>query len=146
MVQTILVRWKNSAANPVTFFSALTGQPINGDISVKERTQFEFKADSSQSDPQFQGFTIHILPNAPDIKIDTASGSSVSFTNTYARPNVRIPLNMTVKTNHDSFVITGGKPIIRNEPRHPFANPAYMTGAIIALLVVAVIVYFAFFH
>lgn len=145
MVQKYLVRWKNSGTNSVTFFRAVGGQST-GDFGVRQATTFDFEADWQNSDSQFNGFTIEIAPvDAPDLTVDIRSGPKVRVTTAYTKINAQMPLNMKVKTNQHSFVVTGGKPIIRNEPHHTLLNPTYMVAAIVALLVIAVIVYFAFF-
>jgi len=144
MVERYRVQWKNSGTDLVTFFKAVGG-PSTGNFGVRQATTFEFKADWQGSDSQFNGFTIEISPDAPDLTVDIRSGPLVRVTTAYTKINAEMPLNMKVKTNQHSFDLAGGKPIIRNEPHHTLLNPTYMVAAIIALLVIAVIVYFAFF-
>jgi hypothetical protein len=80
MVEKYQVRWNPSQAEPVTFWGR-QGRPVQGDLSARVPTDFEFTTDNANSDLVVQGFKIRIAPNSPDIKVGVDFGTTVSITN-----------------------------------------------------------------
>jgi len=119
------------------------GAQVTQDIIVKVPTDFELRADYTNSDGSVQGFRLKIAQTTtPDIvKVIGQDTAVLSFTDLCTR-RADVTLNLTALGPGGPFPM-GPRPIIRNEPTRPL-NPLKVLAYTALVLLAALIVYMAF--
>lgn len=118
------------------------GKEVTTDIPINASTDFELTADYAKSDAAVRGFTIDVTPN-PNNDIKNLKGGktpTITFTDVCSsRATIQMNLVAYTSPNNSPTQITGGKPIIRNEPNRVVR---VVLGVAVALVVLGVAYYF----
>ena len=140
-IYTVRCKPTSAAQLKTTLWKA--GAQVTQEIIVKGPTDFELRADYTNSDGSVQGFKLRIAPTTtPDIVKIVGQDTAVLFFTDLCTQRADITLNLTALGPGGPFPM-GPRPIIRNEPTRPL-NPlkvlAYTALALLAALVVFMVI------
>jgi hypothetical protein len=140
MTRKITVQWHPSdQTEPVKLLDE-SGLPFEA-VGIDNPTDFEFTADYANSDPSVKQFTISLNPDSADVKVTKNNSNVVRCTASYTQINRSIAFNLTVTSGSNIGHTQGGKPVIRNDPRRPFQSWLVAVGVVVALVIVAVLLF-----
>jgi predicted RND superfamily exporter protein len=113
-------------------------------VGIDNPTDFEFTADYKNSDSSVKQFTISLNPDSSDVKIIKNNSDVVRCTASYTQINQSIAFNIAVTSGSEVAHTLGGKPVIRNDPRRPFQGWLVAVGVVVAVMIVAVLLFHYF--
>jgi predicted RND superfamily exporter protein len=143
MARKITVQWHPSQQiEPVKLFDE-SGMYFDT-VGIDNPTDFEFTADYKNSDSSVKQFTISLNPDSSDVKIIKNNSDVVRCTASYTQINQSIAFNIAVTSGSEVAHTLGGKPVIRNDPRRPFQGWLVAVGVVVAVMIVAVLLFHYF--
>lgn len=136
------VRCKPSSTSPIKTTIWQGGSEITNPIRIRASTVFEFITDNLNSDTSVHGFTLEADFVGPkDVEDVSGQGTTkIRFTDK-CRQRGDIIVNMRAVAAASGPHPTGGKPIIRNEPRGAFFTFTVIGLVLLAIALVAFAVY-----